>query len=322
MSSSSFTASSILLTYCFLLSCLVSSSQLATDYYSTTCPNLLKIVREEVQNALRTEMRMAASLLRLHYLDCFVNGCDASVLLDGRDSEKFAVPNLNSARGFEVVDKIKSAVESSCRGVVTCADILAIAARDAVVLSGGKHWKVELGRRDGVVANQTAANTEIPSPSASLDAITSKFVSLGLSLTDMVVLSGGHTIGLARCASLSNRLYNLTDPNVASDLKTRCPADGDGNNTVPLDRNSRDLFDNHYYKNLVSGKGLLQYDQMLYSSASGEAASATKALVERYSNDLNVFLDDFAISMVKMGRISPLTGYNGQIRKNCRVINN
>lgn len=61
-------------------------------------------------------------------------GCDGSILLDGSDSEKFANPNRNSARGFEVVDAIKAAVESECNATVSCADILAIAARDSVVL--------------------------------------------------------------------------------------------------------------------------------------------------------------------------------------------
>lgn len=56
------------------------------------------------------------------------------MLLDGSDGEKFALPNLNSARGYEVIDTIKSAVESACSGVVSCADILTIAARDSVVL--------------------------------------------------------------------------------------------------------------------------------------------------------------------------------------------
>ena len=61
-------------------------------------------------------------------------GCDGSILLDGSDGEKFAAPNLNSARGFDVIDTIKTAVENECNGTVSCADILAIAARDSVVL--------------------------------------------------------------------------------------------------------------------------------------------------------------------------------------------
>lgn len=51
----------------------VRAQQLSSDFYSTTCPNLLQIVRKGVQNAIKTETRMAASLLRLHFHDCFVN---------------------------------------------------------------------------------------------------------------------------------------------------------------------------------------------------------------------------------------------------------
>lgn len=67
----------------------------------------------------------------------YVQGCDGSLLLDSTGefvSEKLAAPNNNSARGFEVVDRIKSEVDKACGGpVVSCADILAVAARDSVV---------------------------------------------------------------------------------------------------------------------------------------------------------------------------------------------
>jgi peroxidase len=60
-----------------------------------------------------------------------VQGCDGSILLDNSptiQSEKFARPNNNSARGFDVIDTIKAAVEDACPQTVSCADIVAIAA--------------------------------------------------------------------------------------------------------------------------------------------------------------------------------------------------
>lgn len=144
------------------------------------------------------------------------------------------------------------------------------------------------------------------------------------------LLVGAHTIGLATCRTFSNRLFNLfsgtgapdstLDSTMATDLQNQCPTTSDGFNTAPLDRNSRDLFDNHYFQNLLTGKGLLGSDQLLFSGDAAETTS-TKSLVQSYSSNSNLFLTDFANSMIKMGSISPLTGSAGEIRQNCRVVN-
>ncbi|CAN6270209.1 unnamed protein product [Urochloa humidicola] len=97
------------------------------------------IVGAIVAKAHAEDPRMAASLLRMHFHDCFVQGCDASVLLDADGSGRFTTekrsnPNKDSLRGFEVIDEIKDALEHACPHVVSCADIVAVAARDSVVL--------------------------------------------------------------------------------------------------------------------------------------------------------------------------------------------
>jgi len=66
-----------------------------------------------------------------------VQGCDGSVLLDDTftlKGEKKAAQNKHSLRGFRLMDRLKLLVESECPGIVSCADILTIAARDAVLL--------------------------------------------------------------------------------------------------------------------------------------------------------------------------------------------
>jgi len=153
------------------------------------------------------------------------------------------------------------------------------------------------------------------------------YVKKYLLIVSKYLREGAHTIGRARCTFFSNRLSNFSgtgapdttlDTAMLSDLQSLCQ-NGDGNQTAVLDRNSSDLFDNHYFKNLVSGKGLLSSDQILFSS--DEANSTSKPLVESYISNSGLFFGDFANSMIKMGNINPKTGSDGEIRKNCRVIN-
>ncbi|XP_042480208.1 cationic peroxidase 1-like [Macadamia integrifolia] len=298
----------------------MASAQLSSTYYNTSCPNVLSTIKSAVNSAVANERRMGASLLRLHFHDCFVNGCDASILLDDTSTftgEKTAKPNNGSVRGFEVIDTIKSKVESICPGVVSCADIVAIAARDSVVALGGQSWTVQLGRRDSTTASLSTANSDIPAPSLNLSGLISAFSKKGFTAKEMVALSGSHTIGQARCTNFRARIYNETniDQSFASSLKSNCPSTGSDNNLSPLDAISQTTFDNAYYKNLVREKGLLHSDQQLYSGGS------TDSQVTTYSTSSSTFLTDFANAMVKMGNLSPLTGTSGQIRTNCRKTN-
>ncbi|XP_031255421.1 peroxidase 4-like [Pistacia vera] len=300
-----------------------SNAQLCTNFYSNACPKVLSTVKSVVQSAVAKERRMGASLVRLHFHDCFVNGCDGSVLLDDTSSftgEKTAIPNNNSIRGFEVVDKIKSKVEQVCPGVVSCADILAIAARDSTVILGGPSWNVKLGRRDSKTASFSAANSGvIPPPSSTLTNLINRFQAKGLSAKDMVILSGSHTFGQARCTVFRDRIYNESniDSSFAKARQANCPrASGSGDNKLaPLDLQTPTFFDNLYYKNLLNKKGLLHSDQVLFNGGS------TDSLVTSYSKNPKAFSSDFAASMIKMGDISPLTGSKGEIRKNCRKPN-
>ncbi|KAM7523313.1 hypothetical protein LguiA_013215 [Lonicera macranthoides] len=169
-----------------------TKAQLSSTFYDATCPNAISVVRSVLTQAQQNDDRVAARLIRLHFHDCFVNGCDASILLDnapGIASEKDAVPNASIA-GTEVVDDIKTALENVCPGVVSCADILAIASEISVVLTGGPAWNVVLGRRDSRTANRAGAGSSIPSPFRGLADIQDKFTAVGLDNTDLVALSG------------------------------------------------------------------------------------------------------------------------------------
>ncbi|KMZ69590.1 Peroxidase [Zostera marina] len=298
----------------------LTTSALSSNYYSKSCPNLFKVVYPVIAKAIKQQPRNGASILRLFFHDCFVNGCDGSILLDDTPTftgEKTAFPNLNSVRGFNVIDDVKAAVEDACPGVVSCADILAIASLDAVHILGGPWWKLKLGRLDARTASRDLANKNIPAPSLNLKGLKTAFENVGLSEKDVVVLSGGHTIGLARCVTFRNHIYNDTDidPKFAANRQKTCPRSGGNNNLAPLDTKSGRIFDNFYYQDLVRKRGLLHSDQALFDDV------ATDDLVLKYSKDETEFFKDFGKSMIKMGNIKPSSGTHLEVRKNCRVVN-
>ncbi|XP_055823319.1 peroxidase-like [Solanum dulcamara] len=286
-----------------------SKAQLSHNFYRASCPNLKTIVGDAMKAAVNRDARISA------------RGCDASVLLDDTTTftgEKSAGANRNSLIGYEMIDTIKTQVEVSCPNVVSCADILALAVQEGVTLLGGPSWAVPLGRRNARTESLSAANTEIPGPTSSLSTLISIFSAKGLDAGDMTALSGTHTIGKARCVTFRDHIYNGTniDSKFAANHRAKCPASSGGDqNLASLDTTTPTKFDNKYYQNLVARRGLLHSDQELFNGGSQDS------LVKTYSTDEAAFRRDFVTAILKMGNINPLTGTNGEIRRNCRAIN-
>ncbi|XP_006656132.1 peroxidase P7-like [Oryza brachyantha] len=296
-------------------------------YYDGTCPSVQSVVRSVMERHAAANPRTAPAILRLFFHDCFVNGCDASVLLDATgsmESEKDAEPNA-SLFGFNVIDDIKSELEKSCPATVSCADVLALAARDAVAMLGGPSWSVPLGRKDSLTATSTDdTKKSLPSTTDSLSELVRMFGENGLDERDLTALSGAHTVGMTHnCKHYEERIYDQRgqggdsiDPSFAALRRQEC-AEKNNEPTVPFDERTPAKFDNAYFVNLLARRGLLTSDQVLYSQGC-EAGD----LVKTYAMNGEVFFADFARAMVKMGNIRPKQWWApAEVRLKCSVAN-
>jgi peroxidase len=185
--------------------------------------------------------------------------------------------------------------------------------------SGGPEYNVPLGRRDGLnFATTDATNANLPSPNSNTSFLLTELAKKKLDATDVVALSGGHTIGIGHCPSFDDRLYPTQDATMdktfAKDLKQICPTKG-FNATTVLDIRSPNKFDNKYYVDLMNRQGLFTSDQDLYTD------SRTKDIVKSFAVDEELFFEQFVKSMNKMGQLSVLTGSKGEIRADCSVRN-
>jgi peroxidase len=296
-----------------------SAGGLQVGYYDTSCPIAEAIVKIAVARYHFTDPFYAAGILRMHFHDCWVRGCDASVLLVGPDSEQTAPANNNSLRGFPVIQLAKTVLEILCPRTVSCADILAFAARDSVVISGGPYWDVPAGRFDGRVSNATDASI-LPSPSFNVTQLTANFASKGFNQTEMVTLSGAHTIGQAHCSAFSKRLYPTLDPtlnaSLATKLENECPQSGANPDfRQDLDIVSPQCFDNQYYKNLQDFNGLLTSDEVLYTD------SRTQGTTENFASNTFEWQAAFMAAMIKMGNLPNVTVGEIRVDPLCQVVN-
>ncbi|KAJ0966216.1 hypothetical protein J5N97_027354 [Dioscorea zingiberensis] len=295
------------------------ADQLTFSHYEKTCPNMEAIVHKKVAKWIKEDYTLAASLIRLHFHDCAVRGCDASILLNHNDSERRA-KGSETLRGFEVIDKIKEEMEKKCPKTVSCADILTAVARDATVKIGGPFWEVPYGRKDGLVSLAKEADL-VPMGHENITHLIEFFESIDLNLLDLVVLSGSHTIGRSTCGSIQQRLYNhkgngkpdpTIDPRYLNYLRRKCRW---ASEYVQLDATTPTKFDSMYYTNLQRKMGLLSTDQLLYSD------SRTAPIVAALASQPDLFYQQFAVSMVNLGNAQVLTGDEGEIRTNCNFVN-
>ncbi|KAF8010050.1 hypothetical protein BT93_J0885 [Corymbia citriodora subsp. variegata] len=269
------------------------SATLQVGFYRPTCPSAESVVRKAVNKAVARNPGIGAGLIRMHFHDCFV--------------------------------RAKAELEYLCPQMVSCADILAFAARDSAYKLGSINYAVPAGRRDGLVSLIDEPSQNLPPPSLDAQQLEANFARKGLSLDEMVTLSGAHSVGVSHCSSFSTRLYSFNathrqdpsmDPKLASELKKKCPNNGGASDpTVPLDFVTPNRLDNKYYANLKNYRGVLTSDQTLFISPS------TAHIVRKNANHGRAWANKFAVAMVKMGWIDTLTGSQGEIRRNCRVVN-
>uniref|UniRef100_A0ACD5XGD9 Uncharacterized protein n=1 Tax=Avena sativa TaxID=4498 RepID=A0ACD5XGD9_AVESA len=296
---------------------------LSFDFYKAKCPQAESIVFNFLRDAIRKDVGLAAALVRIHFHDCFVQGCDGSVLLDktgSTDSEKIAPPNVTlRPTAFKAINDLRALLAKACGAVVSCADIAALAARDSVHLAGGPHYPVPLGRRDGLTpANLTTILRALPPPTSNVTTLLRFLANINLDADDLVALSGAHTLGIAHCTSFQERLFPTQDPTMdkwfAGQLKLTCPA-LNITNTTNNDIRTPNVFDNKYYLDLLNRQGLFTSDQDMHTDA------RTKPKVAKFAVDQAAFFDQFVFSVVKMGQIDVLTGNQGQIRNDCSAPN-
>ncbi|KAH7278049.1 hypothetical protein KP509_38G021600 [Ceratopteris richardii] len=298
---------------------------LSVGFYSSSCPQVETVIEQQLRVILQANIGQAAGILRIMFHDCFVQGCDASLLLLRPTTELTATPNNASIRAssLRALDTIKAAVEAVCPGVVSCADTIVLSTKIAVKLSGGPIIPMRTGRRDGLSAasNQTVVNN-IPPPTLNITALKQNFQNHGLDSRDLVSLSGGHTIGRAHCRFVDPQIT----PTISTDLNTAfalnlsricLPANNPikARQTTHLDFVTPNLFDNSYFNNILAKVAIFHTDAALTN------ASDTLQLVQLYAQNQPLFFQQFSQSMIKMSQLNVLTGQQGEIRKKCSTPN-
>ncbi|KAI4339552.1 hypothetical protein MLD38_024483 [Melastoma candidum] len=314
--------------HCLLLLSLIVVSltavhgRLSLDYYSKTCPDFPNILLSTVTSKQLSTPTTAAALLRLFLHDCLPGSCDSSVLLSPERSSDINLSLPGDA--FDLIFRLKSSLEISCPSVVSCSDIIVASAHHLLVILGGPHFPLYLGRKDSFSPFPISPDT-LPLPDMTVSEVIALFGKRGFSVREMVALSGAHTVGFSHCSSLAKDIYNFsssaaTDPRYnarfAEGLRSACRNyKKDPTLAVFNDIMTPGKFDNEYFKNLERGLGVLGTDRGMAGD------ERTKGFVEMYAKDQDLWFKDFGNAMLKVSLMGIKAGRAGEIRRRCDVSN-
>ncbi|CAK8537085.1 unnamed protein product [Lathyrus sativus] len=307
-------------------------AKLKQGFYSQTCPDAEKIVAGALAEIVKVNPEAVAHLVRLQFHDCFVVGCDASILLDysptGDKVEKSSMFNGQLLKGADIVDDIKEKLEELCPGIVSCSDTLAFSINEGMHLSGLPRRVALGGRRDSVYSLASIAeDNNLPQPNWSMEKMVSLFIKKGFSIEEMVILLGAHSIGSAHCDVFMERVFNykntrnpdptLPDP-VVKEFQGICKDAGTRqfrNPPVNFDETPT-VLDNLFYKNMLTkNRTVLVTDSHLINDP------RTIPIVAKMAAENGLWQKRFAEAMDKMGALNVLTGNDGEVRKTCRATN-
>lgn len=315
----------ILLSFPYLL-----QANLSPDYYSKTCPEFDQTLVQIVTDKQIAAPTTAAGTLRLFFHDCMVDGCDASILVAStprKTSERDADINRSlPGDAFDLITRIKTAVELKCPNVVSCSDILVGATHSLVTMVGGPKINVKYGRKDSLVSDMGRVEGKLARPNMTMDHIITIFESAGLTVQEMVALVGAHTIGFSHCKEFASRIFNNTNdaasppegmnPKYAAELRKLCANyTKDEEMSAFNDVFTPGKFDNMYYKNLKHGYGLLESDQAI------AVDERTRTFVDLYAANETAFFDAFAKAMEKFSERNVKTEKLGDVRRRCDQYN-
>ncbi|KAL2459724.1 Peroxidase 29 [Forsythia ovata] len=296
------------------------AGSLSFNFYEQSCPLVEHVVRTSLRSISLTDPTTPAAILRLLFHDCQVQACDASILLDP-ESDTFQ-SEMASGKNFgirkrETINLIKTEVEVVCPQQVSCADILVLAAREAIAMSGGPMINVPLGRRDSSTSpNFRQADASLPAANIGLDDTLQLFAKKGMTVGESVAILGAHTLGVTHCFNIESRLYkpevDQIDPQFEIFLKMNCPFGSFTSNTSFIINDPTTLsFDNQYFVNSLNGLGVLRID------AEMPLDPRTAPFIQTFAYDQEVFFQAFSSAFVKLSSSNVLTGNQGVIRTNC-----
>ncbi|KAK6912051.1 hem peroxidase [Dillenia turbinata] len=288
----------------------VGVSGLELHFYANRCPNAEMIVKQELRRSMLNDTSTAAALLRLAFHDCQVNVCDASILLkntDGTTNEIGSDKNFG-IRKLNIIHEIKSLIEKICPQIVSCADIIQLAAREAIFLTGGPYVQVLTGRRDSVFASEESADKELPTADISVEEFIDIFQQKNINLE-----AGSHTLGIGHCRNFVNRLKQGTNPTMSPYfglmLKKICSDPSLTDIAFATNDATTLSFDNQYFLDILNGRGLLKID----SDIAGDPR--TRPYVIQFGSNGQLFFQKFASGFLKLSSYKVLEGEEGEIRR-------